>query len=72
MSFTFHRHCPSCLSEELFKSRYRWLEFILPLFLFRPVRCNSCLQRHYRPIFYHASERPLREQAAPAERRRSA
>lgn len=54
---TFSRSCPRCSSWDIFKSRFRILDYILPLFLLRPVRCGNCYRRHYRPLFYPALER---------------
>jgi len=44
----FRRVCKSCLSDELYKSRYHKLERLLNLVLLRPVRCGSCSRRWYK------------------------
>ena len=72
MLLTLSRHCPFCYSEEVFRSRFRGLEFLLPLFLLRPVRCNACFQRHYRFLFRHTPERPTVSAGRPPGRKLSA
>jgi hypothetical protein len=63
---TLGRTCPRCCSWDIFKSRFRTLEFILPLLLLRPVRCGDCYMRLYRPVFYptlirkHSSQQPIK------------
>ena len=37
------RKCPNCQSENVFRSRRRSLEYLLPFF--RPYRCYSCERR---------------------------
>lgn len=37
------RRCPKCHSENVFRSRRRSLEYLLPFF--RPYRCYSCERR---------------------------
>ena len=37
------RKCPKCQSENVFRSRRRSLEYLLPFF--RPYRCYSCERR---------------------------
>lgn len=37
------RKCPKCHSENVFRSRRRSLEYLLPFF--RPYRCYSCERR---------------------------
>ncbi len=37
------RVCPKCQSENIFRSRRRTLEYLLPFF--RPYRCYSCERR---------------------------
>lgn len=37
------RRCPKCNSENVFRSRRRTLEYLLPFF--RPYRCYSCERR---------------------------
>ncbi len=37
------RRCPKCQSENVFRSRRRTLEYLLPFF--RPYRCYSCERR---------------------------
>ncbi len=37
------RRCPKCHSENVFRSRRRTLEYLLPFF--RPYRCYSCERR---------------------------
>ena len=37
------RKCPKCHSENVFRSRRRPLEYLLPFF--RPYRCYSCERR---------------------------
>lgn len=37
------RKCPKCHSENVFRSRRRSLEYLLPFF--RPFRCYSCERR---------------------------
>ena len=37
------RSCPKCHSENVFRSRRRSLEYLLPFF--RPFRCYSCERR---------------------------
>ena len=37
------RKCPKCHSENVFRSRRRYLEYLLPFF--RPYRCYSCERR---------------------------
>lgn len=37
------RKCPKCNSENVFRSRRRTLEYLLPFF--RPYRCYSCERR---------------------------
>ena len=54
---TFCRSCPRCSSGEIFKSRFRTLDYGLSLLLLRPARCGNCRKRHYRPLFYSAQER---------------
>jgi hypothetical protein len=54
---TFSRICPRCSSWEVFKSRFRTVDFILSMLLLRPVRCGDCYQRHYRPLFFPALDR---------------
>jgi len=57
---TLRRTCPRCSSWDIFKSHFRFLEFILPLFLLRPVRCGDCYSRFYRPLFYSTLSRGVR------------
>ena len=40
---TESRKCPKCQSENVFRSRRRSLEYLLPFF--RPYRCYSCERR---------------------------
>lgn len=54
---TLSRICPTCSSWDIFKSRFRTLDFILSLLLLRPVRCGDCYQRYYRPLIYSALDR---------------
>jgi hypothetical protein len=61
------------------RSRFRPLEYILPMFLLRPVRCEDCYRRRYIPLFYEtqnwaaANEEPVmmpqRKQQPPSHRR---
>ncbi len=37
------RKCPKCYSENVFRSRRRTFEYLLPFF--RPYRCYSCERR---------------------------
>jgi hypothetical protein len=50
----FDRKCPRCSSWEIYKSRFRTLEFLLRFALLRPVRCGDCEQRFFRPLIYAA------------------
>ncbi len=61
----FQYHCLDCGSEVGFRSRRRTLfeRYILPLFLFKPVRCGECFRRDYRLIFT-----PVRERFSDASR----
>ena len=45
--------CHDCGSEMGFRSRRRTFSerFILPIFLYQPVRCGECFRRDYRLIF---------------------
>ncbi len=67
MALTFREACPNCGSQEIYRSRYRGLEYVIRLFMVRPVRCGSCMKRHYRPAWYPVlrpvkSVRPPRRQ----------
>ena len=59
---TLERKCPLCDCGEIYKSRYRGLDFLLRLILFRPVRCGECHFRYYQPASYFAMDRPRSEQ----------
>ena len=72
MPFTLYRYCPYCYSQEIFRSRHRGLEAILPLFLFRPVRCGACFQRHYRLLFHRTPRPPASHEAESSDRKRPA
>ncbi len=37
------RRCPKCQSENVFRSRRRTLEYLVPFY--RPFRCYSCERR---------------------------
>jgi len=52
--------CRDCGSEVGFRSRRRTLieRYLLPLFLYQPVRCGECFRRDYWSIFTHVPERP--------------
>jgi len=56
----FRRVCPRCSSWNIYKSRFRHLEYLLPLLLLRPVRCGDCSLRHYRMIFLSTLRRYYR------------
>ena len=55
----FQFRCRDCSSEVGFRSRRRSVfeRYLLPLFLFKPVRCGECFRRDYRLIFTEVSER---------------
>jgi hypothetical protein len=52
-------HCRDCGRNQAHLSRKRnaFERFLLPLFLFHPVRCAHCFRRHYVPIFWEISAR---------------
>jgi len=65
MALTLHSACPSCgASDQIFRSRWRGaMEKALCLvFMVRPVRCDWCHRRHFRPVFLRA---PRRRQSVP-------
>jgi len=45
--------CPTCGSEDGFRSRRRSFadKYVLPFLLLKPVRCEGCSRRFYRPLF---------------------
>jgi hypothetical protein len=46
--------CPCCKSTDVRGTRVQGLrEMAALLLLLRPVRCQRCLFRHYRPLFAH-------------------
>lgn len=55
------RRCPKCQSENVFRSRRRSLEYLLPFF--RPYRCYSCERR-----FLMLSTEPAAERIRLANR----
>jgi len=55
---TLQRTCPLCDCGEIYKSRYRGVDFLLRLIFFRPVRCGECHFRYYQPVSYPALDRP--------------
>jgi len=77
--------CPYCKrGSDVYPSRPQsvW-EKIAMLFLLHPVRCHTCLNRHYRPFFVPTlqhrppqrttgSTKPSQEAGAELEERRSA
>ena len=51
--------CPYCGEDEVFRSRREPLtvpDRVCGLFLLQLVRCFTCEERHYRPIFFPAPE----------------
>ncbi len=52
------RRCPKCLSENVFRSRRRALEYLLPFF--RPYRCYSCERRFLMFTHEGANSRRIR------------
>ena len=45
-------NCPYCGREEIYASQPKTLgDEVARLFLFRVVRCHSCMHRHFRPFF---------------------
>lgn len=53
------RVCPYCGDHEVYRSRTEpltWLDRACGLFFLQLVRCRVCELRHYRPIFFPASE----------------
>jgi hypothetical protein len=52
-------HCDDCDSDVGFRSRRRTFmeQFILPLFLLKPVRCGECFRRDYRFILVPVKNR---------------
>ena len=54
------RRCPKCQSENVFRSRRRSLEYLLPFF--RPYRCYSCERRFLMFTSDAASTRRVRLQ----------
>ena len=55
----FSYHCDDCGGDSGFRSRRRNLseQYLLPIFLLRPVRCAECFRRDYRLIFVPVRER---------------
>jgi hypothetical protein len=50
-------NCPYCGSSEVYHSQLKTLLDHAVLFLLLgPVRCHSCMRRHYRPLFLPAPE----------------
>jgi len=75
--------CPYCGEDEVFRSRrepFTWLDRICVLFLLQLVRCSTCEERHYRPIFFPTPEytgdvrqiRPVRNGSNDEKHERSA
>ncbi len=55
------RNCPYCGSSEIYASSPKTSWERLPvLFLFRLVRCHSCMRRHLRPIILPEAKEPRR------------
>lgn len=55
----FEYHCADCGSDVAFRSRRRTIseQYLLPIFLLKPVRCAECFRRDYRLLFVPAKER---------------
>ena len=41
--------CRKC-GFSLYKSKYRWFDYLAMLFFVRPVRCENCGRRYYLPL----------------------
>jgi DNA-directed RNA polymerase subunit RPC12/RpoP len=70
--------CHDCGSEIGFRSRRRTFSerFILPIFLYQPVRCGECFRRDYWPIFTSVRprldlERPIAPKAVTTAPKRN-
>jgi hypothetical protein len=52
-------YCQHCGSHEAYSSRSRTFveKHLLPLLLLRPVRCEHCDRRYYRPVSVSVTER---------------
>jgi hypothetical protein len=55
----FEYHCDDCGSGTAFRSRRRTFteQYLLPIFLLKPVRCTECFRRDYRLLFVPVKER---------------
>jgi hypothetical protein len=40
--------CPSCLSRNCRRSRFRWYDWGIAMLLQQPFRCHTCFHRFYR------------------------
>ncbi len=65
--FSRYFQCDRCGSMQAFRSRPRSFaeKFLLPVFLFRTVRCGGCYRRFYRPLFVPARKRDSSELVTP-------
>jgi hypothetical protein len=52
-------HCDDCGSGTAFRSRRRTFteQYLLPIFLLKPVRCAECFRRDYRLLSVPVKER---------------
>ena len=50
--------CPSCGGFTIRPSRWRTHDFTLLLRLLRPLRCRSCGDRFYVPLFARSEDQP--------------
>ena len=47
--YQLHRHCPTCGSDHVRRSRRQGLveRIIPPLLMLRPFRCRTCMRRYW-------------------------
>lgn len=57
--------CPTCLTPTTHRSRVRFRDLPLLLFLFRPYRCMSCYRRFYK--FYGFGAQDTSTEETPKE-----